>query len=120
MIVPDRLHHLLLQFIMAEGAKSRLRRDEMRTVVAHIFRLTANNMPPGTLRQQPAVCSRMLEFISDTLRYLQTGTSGELQTELQECRFTQMGAAHKVEGLVGSHLGAAQVEHLAQQWLLLI
>ena len=88
-VLPQSLRHLLLQFIMAEGAKSRLRRDEMRTVVAHIFRLTANNMPPGTLRQQPAVCSRMLEFISDTLRYLQTGTSGEFK-QLQDCSFTQL------------------------------
>eukprot|EP00891_Asterochloris_glomerata_P001080 jgi/Astpho2/1080/fgenesh1_pg.00017_%23_19_t len=87
-------------FIMAEGAKSRLRRDEMRTVVAHIFRLTANNMPPGTLRQQPAVCSRMLEFISDTLRYLQTGTS-EVYSEMQQLRFCLCLVARAVAGELG-------------------
>ena len=99
-MLPQSLHHLLLQFIMAEGAKSRLRRDEMRTVVAHIFRLTANNMSPGTLRQQPAVCSRMLEFISDTLRYLQTGTCGKLEQLQDRSSLILSGAAHRVHRLL--------------------
>ncbi len=66
----------MLQFIMSQGAKSRLRRDEMRTMVAHVFRLAAGSLTSGALQRDTSLRIRFMEFMADTLKYLNTTTPG--------------------------------------------
>ena len=69
---------MAMQFMMVQGAKSRLRRDEMRTVVAHIHRLVAADMQPGILEGEALLRNKLMDWIVDTLKYLQASSAGVL------------------------------------------
>lgn len=65
-----------MQFMMPQGSRSRLRRDEMRTIVAHIYRLVAADLRPGSLQQDAVLRSKLSDWLVDTLKYLQSATAG--------------------------------------------
>lgn len=67
---------MTVQFMMVQGAKSRLRRDEMRTIVAHIHRLLAADLKPGTLQEETLLRNKLMDWIVDTLKYLQASSAG--------------------------------------------
>ena len=69
-----------VQFMMPQGSRSRLRRDEMRTIVAHIYRLVAADLRPAMLQEDSALRTRITDWIIDTLRYLQSATAGNTIT----------------------------------------
>ncbi len=62
--------------MMPQGSRSRLRRDEMRTIVAHIYRLAATDLRPRALQEDATLCSKLTDWIVDTLKYLQSATAG--------------------------------------------
>lgn len=66
-----------MQFMMVQGSKSRVRRDEMRTVVAHIHRLLAADMRPVILEEDVPLRSKFIDWIIDTLKYLQAAAAGQ-------------------------------------------
>ena len=72
-----------LQFMMPQGSRSRLRRDEMRTIVAHIYRLLAADLRPGALQDDASLRTKLTDWIVDTLKYLQTATAGQLSRPVQ-------------------------------------
>ena len=65
-----------MQFMMPQGSRSRLRRDEMRTIVAHIYRLVATDLRPGALQEDATLRSKLTDWIVDTLKYLQSAAAG--------------------------------------------
>lgn len=67
-----------LQFMMPQGSRSRLRRDEMRTIVAHVYRLLAADLAPTTLQEDAPLRIKITDWIIDTLKYLQAGIAGKL------------------------------------------
>ena len=67
---------VMMQFMMPQGSRSRLRRDEMRTIVAHIYRLVATDLRPGALQEDATLRSKLTDWIVDTLKYLQSATAG--------------------------------------------
>ena len=71
-----------LQFMMPQGSRSRLRRDEMRTIVAHIYRLVAADLRPGALQEDATLHTKLTDWIVDTLKYLQSATAGPASPEL--------------------------------------
>lgn len=62
---------------LLQGAKSRQKQVELRTLVAHVFRCTADGLRPGSLRTEPLLRSRVLDFLRDSLKFLASATSGE-------------------------------------------
>ncbi len=66
----------MMQFMMPQGSRSRLRRDEMRTIVAHIYRLVATDLRPGALQEDATLRSKLTDWIVDTLKYLQSAAAG--------------------------------------------
>ncbi|KAL0053523.1 hypothetical protein WJX82_006983 [Trebouxia sp. C0006] len=75
-----------LEFMMPQGSRSRLRRDEMRTIVAHIYRLVATDLRPGALQEDATLRSKLTDWIVDTLKYLQSATA-ESFSEMQQLRY---------------------------------
>ena len=67
-----------MQFMMPQGSRSRVRRDEMRTIVAHVYRLVAADLRPTTLQEDAPLRIRITDWIMDTLKYLQAGIAGTL------------------------------------------
>lgn len=78
----DCCNSATMQFMMPQGSRSRLRRDEMRTIVAHIYRLVATDLRPGALQEDATLRSKLLDWIVDTLKYLQSATAGLSVTKL--------------------------------------
>lgn len=66
-----------MQFMMVQGSKSRVRRDEMRLIVAHIHRLVAADLKPGILQEDTVLRSKFIDWILDTLKYLQATAIGQ-------------------------------------------
>ena len=62
--------------MMVQGSKSRVRRDEMRLVVAHIHRLLAADLQPGLLQEDAVRRGKLVDWIVDTLKYLQAAAAG--------------------------------------------
>ncbi|KAL3146697.1 hypothetical protein ABBQ32_000921 [Trebouxia sp. C0010 RCD-2024] len=75
-----------LEFMMPQGSRSRLRRDEMRTVVAHVYRLLAADLRPAVLQEDTLLRNKIFDWIIDTLKYLQAGTA-ESFSEMQQLRY---------------------------------
>lgn len=63
--------------MMVQGSKSRVRRDEMRLVVAHIHRLLAADLQPGLLQDDAVLRGKLIDWIVDTLKYLQAAAAGK-------------------------------------------
>ena len=61
---------------MCTKARSRPRREEVRVAVAQVHRLLADNLAPGSLRASPADCAKFVDFVLDTLKFLNSSTSG--------------------------------------------
>lgn len=91
-----------LEFMMPQGSRSRLRRDEMRTIVAHIYRLVAADLRPGMLQQDAVQRNKLTDWIVDTLKYLQSATADSF-SEMQQVRYCLCMVAQAVStGLGGS------------------
>lgn len=52
-----------------------MRKEDIRALVAQTYATMAVGMPPGTLRNSQALRGKLLDFASDTLRYLATSTT---------------------------------------------
>ena len=62
---------------MLQGAKSRLKQVELRTLVAHVFRCIIDGLRPGAMRSESLLRNCVLEFIADTVKYLASASSGK-------------------------------------------
>ncbi|EIE19264.1 hypothetical protein COCSUDRAFT_48883 [Coccomyxa subellipsoidea C-169] len=60
-------------------ARSRPRREEVRVAVAQVHRLLANNLAPGSLRTSAADCAKCVDFVLDTLKFLNSSSSEAFQ-----------------------------------------
>lgn len=58
-----------------QSVRGRIRREDVRLLVAQVLALVAANMPPGTLLASTLLRTRLLEFAADALRYLASSTS---------------------------------------------
>lgn len=76
----ELIDKLCVQFMMVQGSKSRVRRDEMRIIVAHIYRLVAADLKPGVLQEDGLMRSKTVDWIVDTLKYLQSAATGQCTT----------------------------------------
>ena len=76
-VLADELLVCLLQWTQSQ--RGRVRREDVRALVAQILALVASNMPPGTLRTSTSLRARFLEFVAETTRYLAANTfAGQL------------------------------------------
>lgn len=48
----------------------------MRTIVAHVYRLLAADLRPAALPDDTPLRNKIMDWIIDTLKYLQAGTAG--------------------------------------------
>ncbi len=53
-----------------QGTKTRQRQTELRTQAAHVVRMIADGLRPGSLRTEPLLRNRVLEFVADTVKVL--------------------------------------------------
>ena len=75
----------LFYMIRWQGAKSRLKQVELRTLVAHVYRCFADGLRPGSLRSDAQLRSRVLDFIADTLKHLASPSLGNHPLSLLSC-----------------------------------
>ena len=59
-----------------------MRRDEMRTIVAHIYRLLAADLRPTAVQEDAVLRNKITDWIIDTLKYLQSATAGSFLSML--------------------------------------
>lgn len=46
--------------------------------VAQVHRLLADNLAPGSLRKSPTDCAKFVDFVLDTLKFLNSSSSGNV------------------------------------------
>ena len=68
-----------------QGAKSRLKQVELRTLVAHVIRCIADGARPGALRSEAPLRTCVLDFIGDTIKYLGSATPGQYSNRVCIC-----------------------------------
>ena len=69
-----------------QGTKTRQRQTELRTQVAHVFRMIADHLRPGSLRTEPLLRNRVLEFVADTVKVLTASAAGVRRQLMQSVR----------------------------------
>ena len=55
----------------------------MRSIVAHVYRLVAADLRPSTLQEDSSLRVKIVDWIIDTLKYLQAGIAGTCVQALQ-------------------------------------
>ncbi|KAK9829934.1 hypothetical protein WJX72_008722 [[Myrmecia] bisecta] len=85
-LVDDYSSYERMRYSALQGARSRQRRDELRILVGHIFRLAADSLQPGRLHASAAVRDKLLDFIFDSVKYL-AAPPPDLFVELQQLRY---------------------------------
>lgn len=61
-------------FVQARGKP---RRDDVRITVAHVLRVLLDAMPPGALAAAKKERSRLIEFATDILKFLNSNPAGD-------------------------------------------
>ena len=79
--------------LQTPGSRSRSKGNDIRIQTAHIFRLMAGNMQPGTLRTNRNVRHKFLEFVTEALRFVGNSLSGDSSGNLYCALLEQPGSS---------------------------
>jgi hypothetical protein len=63
--------------IFPPQARGRPRREDVRVAVANIYRVLADSLIPGSLRELKGDALKLIDFLLDTLRFLNSASTGQ-------------------------------------------
>lgn len=81
------------------------KKDDVRLAHAHLTRMLADNLPPGSLADNVVVRDKLIEFVRDTARHITT--TADVSPELQQLRYCLCSVARQCGGQLGQALPQA-------------
>ncbi|KAI3439023.1 hypothetical protein D9Q98_001435 [Chlorella vulgaris] len=76
-----------------------VKKDDVRLAHAHLTRMLADNLPPGSLADNVMVRDKLIEFVKETARHITS--NADVSPEVQQLRYCLCAVARQV----GIHLG---------------